>query len=224
MNSEVFRGLLNSGIDRFPRVLAMVDTHKETAIAQLVRYRELILIENERQNLTRLLSPEEFYWGHIEDVFQLLENTRFEYPVVDLGTGGGVPGIPAAILTKEPWILLDSELRKTEFLRSATAELSMHQVSVVHERMETALSSLTPKTLVSRAVGKVEKIYGWIGKCSTWNRLVLFKGPAFESEWAEFEHSKYRGRLVIESTHEYSAYSPSDHSERSRRIVVLRRV
>jgi 16S rRNA (guanine527-N7)-methyltransferase len=224
MSSEVFRNLLVSGIGRFPRVLSMVSDHKDDAVEQLVRYRELVLIENERQNLTRLLSPEEFYWGHIEDVFQLLENTRFEYPVVDLGTGGGVPGVPAAILTQEPWILLDSELRKTEFLRSSTAELSMHKVSVVHERMETALSSIHPKTLVSRAVGKVEKIYGWIGKCSTWNRLILFKGPAFESEWAEFEHSKHRGKLTIESTHEYSAYSPSDQAERSRRIVVLRRV
>ena len=218
MGSEFF-DLLRSGLERFPKLSAALGPRKNEALLKIVAYRDAILQENTRQNLTRLLGPTEFYWGHIEDVFQLLETFDLEYPALDIGTGGGVPGIPAAILTDQPWILLDSELRKTEFLARVTQELNIPNIQVVHDRVERVIEGLAPATLVSRAVGKVEKLYGWTHHCSTWNSMILFKGPSFEAEWAELLQSKYRKKLSIQDTHEYSVTSQEGEAERLRRIV-----
>ena len=219
MDSDIFFGLLELGVKRFPKLRASLGANEEGALRKIVAYREAILEENGRQNLTRLLTPAEFYWGHIEDVFQLLEEVELEYPVLDIGTGGGVPGIPAAILTGQPWILLDSELRKTEFLTRTCQDLNIQNTQVVHDRVEKVITQLMPRTLVSRAVGKIEKLYGWTHHCSTWNSMILFKGPNFEAEWSDFLLSRYRSKLAIQASHEYPVSSQQGEEERVRRIL-----
>src|SRR4051812_23444634 len=76
---------------------------------QLLEFYEIVLRENELQNLTRLTSPTDFYFGHLIDVFELLRSEKIEYPAMDLGSGAGIPGIVAALIHPEQWILAESE-------------------------------------------------------------------------------------------------------------------
>lgn len=98
----------------------------------LSRYIEMLLRENEKQNLTALHSENDIWGRHILDAAMLTkfipEGTK---TVIDIGTGGGVPGIPLAILRPDlRVVLLDSELRKIEFCRSVIEALSLNAEAV----------------------------------------------------------------------------------------------
>jgi 16S rRNA (guanine527-N7)-methyltransferase len=192
----------------------------DEAIRRLVLYRELVVEENEKQNLTRLLSPKEFFEGHFLDAWELVRTGLVDYPAMDLGAGAGVPGIVAAILGSKPWIVVDSEARKAEFLQKAVDVLKIGNVSVYSGRGEDYLKSSRVESIVVRAVGPVERIYGWIRKCSTWNILVLLKGPKWDEEWGSFKKSGPGKALEIVSKHEYEVGA----EQKKRFIVKCRRV
>ncbi len=189
-------------------------------IQRLLKFRELVLAGNQVQNLTRIVSEEDFFFGHILDCLKIQELGWIQEQNIDLGTGMGVPGLICAIL--EPtsrWILVDSEKKKAAFVAEATEQLGLGQrVEVFSDRIESlSHAKLKSSVIFSRAVGKVDKIYGWIEKCSTWNSLVLFKGPNWQEEWKEFQSHKFKSPLRIQDRIEYSA------QEKNRVLVRLTR-
>ncbi len=176
-------------------------------IDSLGHYYDLVLAENTVQNLTKLTSPEEFFWGHLWDVRELIQlNWGFEGTSLDLGSGAGIPGIPIALVTGSRWVITDSEGRKAGFIRRAVETLRLEgSVTVFAGRAEDLLrGGRRVDRVVSRAVGKIEKIYGWLRPCSTWNTLILMKGPAWEQEWADFLASKHKRELALQLKHDYS--------------------
>ena len=93
---------------------------------------------NQRLNLTRV-APEHAWDKHVEEVLDLLgacppaEGTR----AVDVGAGGGVPGIPMAILRRDMHVsLLESDRRKAGFLTHVAGALQLDNVAVLVERAE----------------------------------------------------------------------------------------
>jgi 16S rRNA (guanine527-N7)-methyltransferase len=75
--------------------------------------------------LTSVRDPAEARRVHLDDSFAALETVRgFDGPIVDVGSGGGAPGIPLAVALPEREVtLLESSRRKCEFLERWTAEL-----------------------------------------------------------------------------------------------------
>jgi len=200
----------------------------EAAVSALTKFRDLVRNENQVQNLTRLLSDEEFLEGHFQDCFEVLAAAPEirERSCFDLGSGAGVPGIPTAILAgKSRWTLSESELGKAKHLENVVQELSLKdRVRVMHGRAEKTIGLATPEVVLSRAVGKVGKILEWIERCSTWNTLILFKGPSWETEWADYvattPTNKNRPAVIVD--HKYQVMA-GDGEAKSRRILVLRR-
>jgi 16S rRNA G527 N7-methylase RsmG len=118
------------------------------------------------------------------------------------------------------WILCDSEKRKTDFLADAVGRLGLERVRTVWGRADILLQSEPVDTVVSRAVGPVERIYGWISKCSTWNRLLLLKGPNWAQEWQTFiDYSGGKPPLRVEKEWKYEVGPES----KSRTLVFLTR-
>lgn len=189
---------------------------------RIVRFRRQVVLENERQNLTRLLSCSEFYEGHILDCRALLETGWISEKMMDLGSGVGVPGLLLAILENSShWILAESEGHKAEFLRRSAMDLGLDKrVAVFGGRGEAYLQSQTVNGIVARAIGPVLRIYSWIRECSTWNNLILFKGPGWEREWEEFQGSRFRRELLIKEVKTYSV----GPEMKTRLLVHLRRV
>lgn len=168
----------------------------------ILKFYRLFREENEEQNLSRLSSPEDFFYGHVRDIQELLKSGLLEYPAMDLGSGAGVPGLLTALVEPKVWILAESERRKAEFLIRVKKELGAETIQVFCGRGEECREQVS--CVVSRAVGSVSRIFGWFKDCSTWNNLILFKGPKWEEEWREFKTGPWRNRLQLVSTHEYS--------------------
>lgn len=177
-------------------------------------FRDLVLAENEAQNLTRLTSPRDFLEGHVLDAVELLKSGLVQFPAMDLGSGAGVPGLLAAILGSGPWVLAESEGRKAGFLSRAVEELGL-DVQVFSGRAEEYLRKERVQSIVARAVGPVGRIMGWVGRCSTWNNLVLMKGPAWEDEWQEFSATPAGRKLRIAGQHAYTV-----GAESKRRLII----
>lgn len=189
---------------------------------RLVTFHELVLAESQKQNLTRLLKAEDFWAGHLLDVRELLQ-ARFlgAGAAADFGSGVGVPGLAAACVEERLWLLLESEGRKADFLAAAVEKLALKQVMVFRERGEKVLSQQTVSTICSRAVGSASKLYDLVRRSSTWNNLILFKGPGWPSEWEEFNLSSKKGKLKILATHPYAG---GLEGEKARVLIHLTRV
>ena len=225
MNKELSQLLSEHSPEIAPEIQGRIQT-----------FYELLRAENEIQNLTRLISPEDFYFGHLLDVLELLKTGWIKYPALDIGSGGGIPGLLAAIIHPGLWILCESEKRKADFLQRAVNSLRLETtVQVTSLRVEDYLKSKRVNTLVARAVGNVERIHGWIRKYSTWNtikvnganapatQLILFKGPGWEEEWKTFGQGKYRDEVLVKESHSYkilrSLNQPAE--EKSRLLIQL---
>lgn len=104
------------------------------------RYVELLLVANERLNLTRVMAPEAVARLHLLDALAALPLLDDAAPAsaVDLGSGGGVPGIPLALARPEiRWTLVDSIAKKAEALQGFVEALGLRNVVVLAERAET---------------------------------------------------------------------------------------
>ena len=106
------------------------------APAQLLAFRDLLLKWNKTYNLTALRDPEQAISHHLADSLAILPYIGSS-PLLDVGSGGGLPGIPLAIVRPELSIsLVDTVQKKATFLQQAAIELKLKNVAVHHARVE----------------------------------------------------------------------------------------
>jgi 16S rRNA (guanine527-N7)-methyltransferase len=118
-----------------PCTVAGVD---ESTRARLVAYLDELQRWNQRINLTAV-PPDRAWDKHVGEVLTLLDacNPQPGARVVDVGAGGGVPGIPMALLRPDLHVtLIESDTRKAGFLTHVAGMLSLAQVDVIAERAE----------------------------------------------------------------------------------------
>jgi 16S rRNA (guanine527-N7)-methyltransferase len=108
--------------------------------AQLARYLERLLETNRAFNLTAVTNPSVAWSKHIVDSLSLAPALRARADlkqVVDVGSGGGLPGIPLAIaLPDRSFTLLESTGKKARFLAETSQALGLANVRVVEDRAE----------------------------------------------------------------------------------------
>jgi 16S rRNA (guanine527-N7)-methyltransferase len=109
-------------------------------LAQLGDYLARLLAMNEQMNLTSIKDAESAWERHILDALTLLPLLA-ELPsgarVVDIGSGGGLPGVPLAIARPDLHVtLVESTQKKAAFLASVSAAMGLSHVSVRAERAE----------------------------------------------------------------------------------------
>ena len=103
------------------------------------RYVELLLDANRRLNLTRVVEPEAVARLHLLDALAALPLIDAANPAsaMDLGSGGGVPGLVLALARpKMAWTLVDSVRKKVDSLGAFTAALGLRNVTLLAERAE----------------------------------------------------------------------------------------
>ena len=103
------------------------------------KYKELLLEWNQKINITRIENDEEIYIKHYLDSILLLtkDNVNINKKIIDVGTGGGFPGLPLKIVNDNfKLTLLDSLRKRTDFLRLVADSLKLNDVDVIHGRAE----------------------------------------------------------------------------------------
>lgn len=127
-----------------------------SAAERLLDYAVLLLRWNRVSNLTAVRDPVAVVDRHVLDCAAVLPFVRGDQ-VLDLGSGGGLPGLIFAILRPD-WrlTLLDSNGKKTRFLTQATIALGLGNVTVVNARAESWQTSRIFDTVVSRAFTQLE--------------------------------------------------------------------
>lgn len=108
------------------------------APALLGEYGQLLLEKNQVMNLTAIREPEQVARLHMLDSAAVLNCAQFEgKTLIDVGTGGGFPGLPLKILVPSLEVtLLDSLNKRVEWLNQVSAQLGLSGVRAVHARAE----------------------------------------------------------------------------------------
>jgi len=103
---------------------------------QLLAFRDLLLKWNKTYNLTALRDPAQAISHHLLDSLAILPHIGTG-PLLDVGSGGGLPGIPLAIAQPALAVtMVDTVQKKASFLQQAAIQLGLKNVTAHHARVE----------------------------------------------------------------------------------------
>lgn len=129
----------------------------------LLGYLALLIKWNKAYNLTAVRDPDEMVSRHLLDslsVMPFIHNDTQRW--LDVGSGGGMPGIPLAILHPHKQVtVLDSNGKKTRFLTQVKLELGLDNLGVVNARVEAFRPEQPFAGIVSRAFSALEDFANW---------------------------------------------------------------
>ena len=154
-------------------------TLSATQTEQLLAYLALLIKWNKAYNLTAVRNPDEMVSRHLLDslsVVPFVAEAGDNW--LDVGSGGGMPGIPLAIMFPErKFTLLDSNGKKTRFLLQVKLELKLDNLEVIHSRVEAFTPAVPFDGISSRAFSSLEDFSNWTRHLgSTATRWLAMKG------------------------------------------------
>ena len=156
-------------------------------IKKQAKYLKLLLAANKNINLTGIRNPREAVIKHTLDSLSAsgaIEGTN----IVDIGTGGGTPGIPLAIaLPEKKFFLVEATQKKANFLSEVTKSLKLENVEIICERGEN-ITNLSADTVVSRAFGSLNYLV-------TTSRQMVSKGGLFLAMKGKINPDEIRGLI-----------------------------
>ena len=127
----------------------------EAQVNKLKQYVDMLHRWNKTYNLTSIRDAREMIPVHIFDSLSVASYIEGEN-CLDVGSGGGLPGIPLAIMQPQrQFTLLDTNGKKTRFMQQAVIELSLSNVKVVQDRVEVHKFDDLFDTIISRAFTSV---------------------------------------------------------------------
>ena len=158
-------------------------------IVLLERYCELRWEWNSKLNLTRHGDYEKFV---ARDMVDSLTLARFLEPgerVLDVGSGGGVPGVVLAVVRDDLHVsLCESVGKRARALSDIVQRLGL-SAPVFHARAEDVLAEQRFNTLAVRAVARLRKLLEWFRPhWKAFDRILVIKGPAWVEERGEARH------------------------------------
>ena len=128
---------------------------------KLLEYLALLIKWNKAYNLTAVRDPDEMVSRHLLDslsVMEFIHTPRW----LDVGSGGGMPGIPLSILHPDKQVtVLDSNGKKTRFLTQVKLELKLDNLTVIHKRVEDFQPAQPFTGIISRAFSSMENFTNW---------------------------------------------------------------
>jgi len=168
---------------------------------QLEKFMRLVPIYkdwNSKVNLISRRDIENLFTNHILHSLSIVKIIEFESStsVLDVGTGGGFPGIPLAIFFPNvKFTLLDSIGKKIKVVESVSKDLSLSNVTAINDRVENHFDKYD--FILSRAVAKMDKFYSLVNKNFNSksineipNGIISLKGGDLKDELKDFKEKK----------------------------------
>jgi len=192
------------------------------------RHAEELLKWNAVTNLTAITDPEEIARSHFLDSLAPAGLVAPGSELLDVGTGGGFPGLPLHILIPgSRTTLLDAARKKVSFLRHAARVLDLKRVEAVHARMEELAGQADQArrydAIFSRAFSAVPPIArAVLPMLKPLGRLIVLRGKVSPAELEELRNMAGGGSLGAVLSLDLQRYAlPGLMSERT--LVVLSR-
>ena len=149
----------------------------------LLNYQNLLLKWNKAINLISRNSEKDIWERHILDSLQLLKYIDFSDIIIDIGSGGGFPGIVLSICGVKNTVLIESDKKKSVFLAQAS-KLSSNKIIIVDERIDEKFN-MNCDILTSRGYSSVTNILGVTEGIKIQKKMLLLKGKNYEKEIIE---------------------------------------
>jgi len=173
------------------------------SVQRLAAYAASLWSWNEKLNLTRHTDVEKFVSRDVADAASIGPHVARGEHVLDVGTGGGVPGALLAILRPDLQVeLCDSVAKKAravrEIVREAGLSLPVHETAG-----QTVVTTALARgerfdALVVRAVAPLVKLLSWFEPIAgDFGRLLVVKGPRWEEEKGAARHKGFAKKVTV---------------------------
>ncbi|MCQ2417044.1 MAG: 16S rRNA (guanine(527)-N(7))-methyltransferase RsmG [Oscillospiraceae bacterium] len=175
---------------------------------KLTIFQQMMTEELKIQNISTIKDPDEIWIRHFLDSAVLLDYLPQHARVLDMGTGGGIPAIPLAILNPSLNItMLDSELRKVEFCNKVIDKLQLNSITLCGRAEEICKQEQYYEKydyVVSRAMAAGSMLmelscqYLKVG-----GFLISMKGKNYDAQTERFAQASEKLGFTVESTIPY---------------------
>lgn len=158
-------------------------------------FMKILLVENEKVNLTAITEENEIIIKHFIDSLTINKYLINANKILDLGTGAGFPGIPLKIVNKDKeFVLVDSLNKRIEFLNKVKEKCELENLELIHSRAEDLAKNINYRekfdVVASRAVANLRTLAEYLlpfvkkeGIC------ICMKGPNVDNELEEAKNS-----------------------------------
>lgn len=185
----------------------------ESQQQQLLAFLALLNKWNKAYNLTAVRDERVMVSRQLLDSLSILPWITTDH-LLDVGAGGGLPGIPLAIVFPEKrFTLLDSNGKKTRFLNQCVLELGLSNVEVIHGRAEDCQPDQPFTQISSRAFTALDNLVTWCGQLLAGGGEFL----AMKGQYPDDEVAALPAGWQVESSH--SLKVPGADGERHLLIV-----
>jgi 16S rRNA (guanine527-N7)-methyltransferase len=168
-------------IKRDEGIIDQLNVSRETS-EKLAAY--LVLLEkwHLKMNLVSTSTLPDAWRRHILDSAQLAPYLpQLPSHIMDIGSGAGFPGLVLAIITGHKVTLVESDTRKSIFLRTVICELNL-TAEVVNQRVE-SLPPLGAKIITARALAPLDRLLGWLDQhLDAAQKCLFLKGVSVQDE------------------------------------------
>ncbi|MDO4550327.1 MAG: class I SAM-dependent methyltransferase [Planctomycetia bacterium] len=177
----------------------------DPVVEQLDQFCRLEWSWNEKVNLTRHTTYQKFVTRDLLDTLALSEFLAPGERVMDVGSGGGVPGILLAILRPDITVALaECVAKKAKILMEIVDEMRL-PVYIFGGLGQDVLGNYKFHTLTFRAVASMKKILEWFRQdWDHFDRMLLVKGPRWINERGEARHYNLLRGLALRKLKEYT--------------------
>ncbi|ASZ09428.1 16S rRNA (guanine(527)-N(7))-methyltransferase RsmG [Mesoplasma chauliocola] len=171
---------------------------------KLSEYFEILVEENAKYNLTRIIDEDEVYEKHFLDSLLFTKECKIvNQKIIDIGTGPGFPGIVIKIFFPETEItLIDSNNKKVNFLNLVIKKLQLKNITAKHVRAEELARIENEKydIVISRAVAYLDIILELAVRFAKVNgQVIVLKGPRAEEEIKDLNSKDVKMKLKLKS-------------------------
>ena len=166
---------------------------QQTQYDQLLEYLYLLQKWSQVYNLTAIRDLPKMLSYHLLDSLSLAPRLADCRKGIDVGSGAGLPGIPLAIaLPDSAWLMLDSSLRKTRFIRQAIAHCGLRNAQVVQTRVQDYHAPDSPEVIVSRAYAPLAEFCDSVEHLmAPGTRLLTMKTGLKAAEAAQLDTTRF---------------------------------